>query len=313
MNPKVFISHASEDKERFVLNFAKKLRDNGVDAWLDKWEMLPGDSLVDKIFENGIKEATAFIVVISSNSYSKPWVKEELNAAFVKRVEGKVKLIPIVIDDCEVPECLKSTLYSRINPDANYDDQFNGIVLSVLGQTEKPPIGEIPAYMKAKGLEIPGLDKIDNKILYSLCEFAMNGDGVHIDQPQLKEIYKLLTISIEDFEDSLNILANKNYVETRAALGAGIFMVTISNQTIEKYLKSTVGDLSEIFKKISLCVLNEGITKNVFISDRTNLSINLVNFALDQLNRKKLITARKFLGGHYEVLSVSPELKRMYR
>ena len=57
MNPKVFISHASEDKERFVMNFASKLRANGVDAWLDKWEMLPGDSLVDKIFEEGIKEA----------------------------------------------------------------------------------------------------------------------------------------------------------------------------------------------------------------------------------------------------------------
>ena len=49
--PKVFISHASEDKDRFVLGLATKLRDSGVDAWLDKWEMLPGDSLVDKIFE----------------------------------------------------------------------------------------------------------------------------------------------------------------------------------------------------------------------------------------------------------------------
>ncbi len=53
MPPKVFVSHASEDKERFVTEFSTKLRENGVDAWLDKWEMLPGDSLVDKIFEEG--------------------------------------------------------------------------------------------------------------------------------------------------------------------------------------------------------------------------------------------------------------------
>ena len=63
MNPKVFISHAREDKERFVIDFASKLRANGVDAWLDKWEMLPGDSLVDKIFEEGIKEADSFIII----------------------------------------------------------------------------------------------------------------------------------------------------------------------------------------------------------------------------------------------------------
>lgn len=40
MHPKVFISHASEDKVRFVLGFAEKLRAAGIDAWLDRWEML---------------------------------------------------------------------------------------------------------------------------------------------------------------------------------------------------------------------------------------------------------------------------------
>ena len=48
--------HASEDKERFVLEFASKLRQNGVDAWVDKWEMKLGDSLVHKIFEEGTKQ-----------------------------------------------------------------------------------------------------------------------------------------------------------------------------------------------------------------------------------------------------------------
>ena len=57
MNPKVFVSHASEDKERFVLAFAAKLRAQGVDAWVDRWEMLPGDSLVDKLFEEGLRNA----------------------------------------------------------------------------------------------------------------------------------------------------------------------------------------------------------------------------------------------------------------
>ena len=52
--PKVFLSHASEDKPRFVDNFAQRLRADGVDAWLDTWEILPGDSFVDKIFEEGL-------------------------------------------------------------------------------------------------------------------------------------------------------------------------------------------------------------------------------------------------------------------
>lgn len=51
INPNVFISHASEDKERFVRDFVEKLRKNGAKPWFDEWEMQPGDSLVEKIFD----------------------------------------------------------------------------------------------------------------------------------------------------------------------------------------------------------------------------------------------------------------------
>jgi TIR domain len=75
--PKVFLSHASEDKQRFVLPFATSLREKGIDVWLDKWEILPGDSLVDKLFEEGLKEAEAVLIVISAVSVTKPWVRQE--------------------------------------------------------------------------------------------------------------------------------------------------------------------------------------------------------------------------------------------
>ena len=91
--PKVFVSHASEDKDRFVVEFARRLRENGVDAWLDQWEMKPGDSLVDKIFEEGLKEARAIVVVLSATSVLKPWVREELNASVVNRISRVPRLI----------------------------------------------------------------------------------------------------------------------------------------------------------------------------------------------------------------------------
>lgn len=102
--PKVFISHASEDKDRFVVEFARRLRENGVDAWLDQWEMRPGDSLVDKIFEEGLKEARSVIVVLSTVSVQKPWVREELNASVVNRISLGARLIPVVIYYCRHPD-----------------------------------------------------------------------------------------------------------------------------------------------------------------------------------------------------------------
>lgn len=41
--------------------------------------MKPGDSLVDKIVEEGLKEAGTVIVVLSKASVQKPWVREELH------------------------------------------------------------------------------------------------------------------------------------------------------------------------------------------------------------------------------------------
>ena len=78
--PRAFISHASEDKERFVIEFATRLRSAGVDAWVDEWEIRAGDSLVDKVFAHGIEKADIFIVVLSTTSIVKPWVREELDA-----------------------------------------------------------------------------------------------------------------------------------------------------------------------------------------------------------------------------------------
>lgn len=40
---------------------------------------------MDKIFEEGLRQAAAVIVVLSANSVGKPWVREEINAGFIKR------------------------------------------------------------------------------------------------------------------------------------------------------------------------------------------------------------------------------------
>jgi hypothetical protein len=149
---KVFISHASEDKERFVLDFARRLREHGVDAWVDFWEMAPGDSLVDKIFEEGIKNAHAMIVVLSENSINKAWVREELNAGFLKRLRGKCKLIPVVIDDCEVPEALRSTVWQTISMLTDYEEEFQRILDSIHGRTKRPSLGAPAAQVRRQRL-----------------------------------------------------------------------------------------------------------------------------------------------------------------
>jgi hypothetical protein len=167
-NPRVFVCHASEDKERFVLDFGRKLRSRGVDAFVDEWEILPGDSLPDKVFEEGIPGSQAMIVVVSEHSVNKPWVREELNHGVVRNIAGDIKLIPVVIgglDNSHVPESLKTKLWERIGDLDNYDAELARIERSIHGHSEKPPLGPLPDFVHTTLDTVPGLTEVDSLVL----------------------------------------------------------------------------------------------------------------------------------------------------
>lgn len=103
---RVFISHSSKDKPA-VEALASALRERGVEAWLDKWVIAPGDDIVAKI-NAGLEEATGGVIVFSSDSEKSPWVQAEVSYLTYARIqEGKV-LVPVVVhDDAYVPPLLR--------------------------------------------------------------------------------------------------------------------------------------------------------------------------------------------------------------
>ncbi|HRD65515.1 MAG TPA: toll/interleukin-1 receptor domain-containing protein [Candidatus Competibacter sp.] len=67
--PKVFISysHDSTEHKRWVLEFATTLRQRGVDAILDQWELKPGDDL-PHFMETQLDQAD-FALMICTQKY----------------------------------------------------------------------------------------------------------------------------------------------------------------------------------------------------------------------------------------------------
>lgn len=213
MNPKVFVSHASEDKDRFVNTFATKLRENGVDAWLDKWEMLPGDSLVDKIFEEGLKEAEAVIIILSNFSVNKPWVREELNASIVSKLSKGTKIIPVVLDDCNVPESLASTLWESISNLDDYETSFKRVLSSIFGATDKPALGSAPAHVTSQYHEIGGLTKADSLILKASCDQVIETGDIFINPELLFSSGNDFGFSRAEIKDCIEVLENNGYLD----------------------------------------------------------------------------------------------------
>jgi len=313
--PKVFISHATEDKNRFVLSFAEALRANGVDAWLDKWEMLPGDSLVDKIFEEGIKWASAFIVVLSNASVTKPWVREELNAGFVKRVSGKCRIIPVLLDNCEVPECLRSTLWQRIGNPSDYKEEFKQILNSIFGLSDKPAIGAPPAHAAAVPLvSLPSLHKIDNLVLEALCEESVRMNDIIVTDLACLDSVASAGATDNDIRDSLKILHDEHYVELSRVLGpgyrnTGVSHIRIQTHTFDTFARAKWPDYGATLSRLVSGLVNEGWRSKADI-EKLGGAERLRDHLVRLLEAHGHIQISWYFGG-YSVWDISPRLRRI--
>ena len=310
-NPKVFISHASEDKPRFVTEFAKKLRAKGVDAWLDKWEMLPGDSLVDKIFEEGIKSAEVFLIVLSKHSVDKLWVKEELNASFVKRVSKNCKIIPVVIDDCLVPECLKSTVWEKISNIDGYEQEFERILNSIFGTSQKPVIGSPPKYTTLPIDVLPNLTKTDSIVFKLACDFCIQSCFFNVEVGHIYAEVKTYDIADEAMYESIEILDSRGYINATRTIGGPIPLFDVTTWGFDQYVKSYISDYDNYFNDVCLKILNENMHSNIILAQSENISVTIVNHILNVLESRRLVKLTKGIGGPVLIVDISPELKRM--
>ncbi len=89
-----FVSHAWEDKETFVRPLVEALGRLGVSLWYDEVSLKLGDSLSGSI-DRGIAKSRNGIVVVSPAFLQKKWPEAELHALMTRRIEDKLKLLPI--------------------------------------------------------------------------------------------------------------------------------------------------------------------------------------------------------------------------
>lgn len=271
--------------------------------------MLPGDSLVDRIFEEGIKEAKAIIIVLSKSSVEKPWVREELNAAFIKRINNRSKLIPIVIDDCEIPESLKSTVWESISDLTSYDSSFERILASIFGANDKPAIGAPPEYTKSFVQNIGGLNNLDSLVFSLSCAECLDSGDNHVSPKRVAFKNDVQIVPEEELYDSLEILENHGYVKLNKTLG-GIYLFQITTLGFDVYAKAMIPDYQDKITSVAFAIVNENLRSNVTIREHLKENPLIVNHILNLFENSDLIKQAKLLSGISQIVNVSPALKR---
>jgi orotate phosphoribosyltransferase len=107
---KVFISHSSRDAD-FVSKLAQDLESNGIQPWYSEREIMFADSIIKRMNE-GLKDSSYVIAVLSKSSIDSAWVTIELEVALYEEIiNKKICLIPIILESCELPPLLKIKKY----------------------------------------------------------------------------------------------------------------------------------------------------------------------------------------------------------
>ncbi len=167
-HPKVFISYSwsGSDHEQDVIELATTLRNHGVDAILDKWDLKPGQDKFVFMESMVTDESVVKVLVLCDQRYREKansrtggvgTESQIISQELYSRVQ-QTKFIPVVFeyDDAGEP-CLPVFMKGRIYVDLSTADRYgtglDELLRLIYDQPfhQKPALGAAPAFLKADG------------------------------------------------------------------------------------------------------------------------------------------------------------------
>ena len=294
--PKAFLSYSHEDKD-VATKIATNLRTSGIDVWFDRWEIQPGDSLVQKIFEEGLSKADAFLALISKNSINSKWVRQELDVALIKRIEGITRIIPLILDGVQPPEHLRPLQWVDMSDD--FDEALRKIQMAIFQVYERPPIGQPPAFLRNNMKSVGGLSQIATRLGLFFVETGKHeiGNEETFSAEQLKD---KLEFSVEETNDAIDELKRLGLVETIDYLGTHPYEFGDVTPTYALFLHFKGHGLSydpeQDIKSIASAIAAKKQVDAKSLLEATELSPLRINRAVDYLNDYGIITLIQELG-----------------
>jgi hypothetical protein len=148
----VFLCHNSEDKPQ-VRMIAECLRKQGINPWLDEWELRPGIRW-QRVLEEQISQIEAAAVFVGSNGFG-PWQQQELEAFLLVFAKNDKPLIPVLLPDAPQKPELPLFLLGRpwVDFRQNHPEPMGQLIWGVTGK--RPSYEESLSLEVASGLTLP--------------------------------------------------------------------------------------------------------------------------------------------------------------
>lgn len=126
---RVFLCHASDDKAKVEKLYKRFVRD-GIDAWFNEKSLLPGQDWELEI-QQAIGNSDAIVICLSSSSTQKEgYVQKEVKMALSisdEKPDGTIFVIPVRLEDCQVPQKLKRLHWADLFLDDGYGKLYSAL------------------------------------------------------------------------------------------------------------------------------------------------------------------------------------------
>jgi hypothetical protein len=163
--PEVFLCHSSGDKER-VRQLYHQLQSDGVRCWFDEEDLLAGQKWQYEI-RRAIKRSKFVLACLSRASISKTgYVQKELKYALDvadEQPEGGVYLIPVRLEECEVPDRLSEFQWVDLFKDRGYEKLLRSLGVRPDNEQAVLSSGEVPSPATTR--------EHDSPVVYSSNDF----------------------------------------------------------------------------------------------------------------------------------------------
>jgi hypothetical protein len=310
-NPKAFVSYAGQDGE-LAEAIARGLIAEGIEIFLDRWEILPGDNFVQKLNE-GLRRAEFFILLLSSYSLNRVWPKAEQDAATVRMVEDNARVIPVNLGvrSQDLPPLLRVIHWVSLGDPSGVPSAVGRIRDAIYRTSPKPPLGPVPAFAQASALNLhlhPELSPADKTVLRILFEIGKERQFM-ADRDEYSTLALEKGLSREALKDSLAMLEHEGMVSIEGAHE----LVTLYPGTVDECCGELVAEY-EARKRQILAAATSGewgiLTDQ--IREQCGEEEWLVCAVARWAEERELLKLQMVNRGHecYSIYDVSPVLKR---
>lgn len=210
--PKVFISYSwsSEEHVDWVLNLAKKLKNDGVTVIIDRWSLKPGQDKNDFMEKMVKDDSVNKVLIICDKQYSIKadsrkggvGIESQIISPKIYEEVNQEKFIPIAKEKDEkgnyfLPVFLKSRFCIDLTDPLNFYEGYEELLCNIYNKPlfEEPPLGHPPTFI----LE-------DNKPrLQTTHKFLTFKDAVFRDKPFSNGLAKDYLNEVIHYFETINI------------------------------------------------------------------------------------------------------------